>query len=169
MEEWKSIEGYQGKYEVSSLGRVKLLKCKWVKENRILKEDNHEKYPRVCLSKGSPRVQKVVRIHRLVGFAFLDLESHPTKTINHIDGNPLNNRVENLEIISLRENVQHAWEVLGSHKKAHESIRAKLSKEQVLEIREKRNLSNPKLALIYGVSKSTIGNIKNFKTYNYDI
>ena len=64
-------------------------------------------YAQIVLRKNKKR--HYVRVHRLMAEAFL----HPTQDrpfVNHIDGNKLNNHLENLEVCSNKENVQHAYD-----------------------------------------------------------
>ena len=91
-EQWRPIEGYEGLYEVSNLGRVKSLKCG---RERILKPQMKKKgYLQVGLRKEGK--YKMFKVHRLVAQAFIpNPEGLPQ--INHKDENPSNNRVENLE------------------------------------------------------------------------
>ena len=102
-EQWKPIYGYEGKYEISSFGRVKSLPKTWKRKDgvplhykeRILKPRiNAYGYARVTLSKnGKP---KDFFIHRLVAFAFINNPLNLAE-VNHKDENPLNNKVDNLE------------------------------------------------------------------------
>lgn len=105
-EVWKPVEGSDEKYLVSSLGRVKSLKSG---KPRILKTFvNNKGYERVALSvNGEVRYYLV---SRLVAQAFCpnDDPLHKT-TVDHIDGNKLNNHAENLRWLSLSENVQNYY------------------------------------------------------------
>ena len=97
MEEiWKDIEGYEGLYKVSNLGKVLNLS-----NNKIIKlHDNGCGYLNVSL-KG-----KTCYIHRLVAQAFIpNPENKPT--VNHIDKNKNNNTVDNLEWATYSEQEQH--------------------------------------------------------------
>ena len=103
MEEiFKDIPGYEGMYQVSNLGNVKSLKRS---SEKILKNaKNARGYLEVCLCKNS--VGTIIRIHQLVAMAFLGHKRDGMKlVIDHIDNNKLNNRLENLQIITQRENV----------------------------------------------------------------
>lgn len=101
---WKTIRDYEGYYEVSSLGNVKSLGNTKTSFKEVILKPHIPKdgYPSVLLSKKSKR--KNNRIHKLVAMAFLgESKMH----VNHIDGNKLNNKVDNLELVSHRENNCH--------------------------------------------------------------
>ena len=99
-ETWKDIEGYEGLYQVSNLGRVKSLRS-----GKLLKQYiNHQGYSQVTLSLNNVRCLK--RVSRLVGYAFLSKTDLQTQ-INHIDENKLNNSVDNLEWVTPKYNINH--------------------------------------------------------------
>ena len=110
---WKSIKGYEGLYEISSYGRVKSLERfvygngngKYKIFEKILKPRIRSKYYSVSLSKNS--IKKKCCVHRLVAINFID-NSLNKPEVNHINGNKLDNRVENLEWVTAKENQQHA-------------------------------------------------------------
>lgn len=99
---WKDIDGYEGMYKVSNLGRVRSLARYVPKKNgtsmyvreRILNSFINKGYEYTTLSNGAK--QSNLRVHRLVASAFLP---NPTNLpdVNHKDENPLNNNVCNLE------------------------------------------------------------------------
>lgn len=114
MEIWKDIKGYEGLYQVSNLGRVKSLdrieiNSKGSKrriKNRILKPSNKKGYLQVNIYKNCK--VETFAIHVLVSIAFLNHKPcGMRKVINHIDFDKSNNRVENLEIVTQRENSSH--------------------------------------------------------------
>lgn len=107
MEEvWKDIEGYEGKYQVSNLGRVRSLPRPKTSRNahgeftfttkpKILKAfEQNGGYQRISFGKGKDKV--AIFVHRLVAQAFIPNPDN-LPHINHKDENPKNNRADNLE------------------------------------------------------------------------
>lgn len=106
-----------------------------------------------------------IMAHRIIYAHFNGLHSLKEKdlVINHKDGNKQNNRIENLELVSHKENINHAKENgLSNYVYGEEHGRAKLTKEKVLEIKKKISLgfSNKEIAKQYKVSPSAIYLIK---------
>lgn len=106
---WKDIEGYEGLYQVSNLGRVKRLKGTYMSTERILKpRGNNTGYLQVHLCKNSK--SKFDKVHRLVAQAFIpNPENKPQ--VNHIDENKTNNMVSNLEWVTVKENNNHGTRI----------------------------------------------------------
>jgi hypothetical protein len=112
---WKNIPNYEGLYQVSNFGNVKSLE-KYVKgkvENRLQKENILSKrlvgnlgnqYYAVTLCNNKDRKQ--IKVSVLVAMAFLNHtpNGYVGFTVDHIDNNPLNNNVDNLQVITKREN-----------------------------------------------------------------
>ena len=107
-EEWRSIEGYEQLYEISSMGRVKSLpRNGTTKKERILKlKLTKDKYYEVTLHKNNS--PKCIRVHRLVAKAFIDNPLNKSQ-VNHKNFDRLDNRVENLEWNTPKENIIHAY------------------------------------------------------------
>lgn len=101
MEIWKSVKNYEGHYEVSNLGKVKSIKFN--KEIILKPKLSNNKYLMVNLSINDKT--KTRTIHQLVAEAFLNHIVDGFKlVVNHINHIRIDNRVENLEIITMREN-----------------------------------------------------------------
>lgn len=101
MEEiWKDIPDYDGSYQVSNWGQVKSLCYRWgLRKEPLLMNPTIDNvgYLTIGLYKDK---KKTWRIHQLVAMAFLGHQPNGYETvINHIDNNPLNNHVNNLEIL----------------------------------------------------------------------
>lgn len=113
-EEWRDVYGYEGIYEVSNLGRIKSLSRKrvngsgyYIQKEKILKQAmTSTGYKMIGFSVNKAR--KYFKVHRLVAMAFLGLPPKNRTIINHKDGNPLNNNVNNLEWCSMKYNNLHA-------------------------------------------------------------
>lgn len=99
-EEWKKIPNFED-YEVSNIGRIKSYKCKKIK---ILKGNNSNGYLLFGLTNKSGT--KSIYSHMAVAMAFLDHSLCGRElVIDHINGVKSDNRVENLQILSQRENI----------------------------------------------------------------
>ena len=176
-EVWKDVVGYEGLYQVSNFGNVKSL-------DRIVNKPNGVSYLRkgkICTQSKSnlgymtvgftvnnKKVNKYV--HRLVAEAFItNMNNYPQ--VNHIDCDKTNNRMYNLEWCTNSQNHIHASKnglnKLHLHRVAYsgeENGRSLLTKEQVLEIKQKYipyKYSAKKLSKEYGVSESCITHILN--------
>ena len=111
---WKDIKGYEGLYQVSNLGRVKSLAKTVIYCNgkvyhyaeTIMKLQEHRRgYLKVGLKKDG--LFRNVFVHRLVANAFIP-NSNNLSQVNHIDENPKNNRVDNLEWCDCQYNVDYS-------------------------------------------------------------
>src|SRR4030095_3282113 len=118
---WKPIYlfkeiGFKGNYEISNLGRVRSVDRKVVysdgrialfKERILNLIVNFQGYKVVNLCSNGNQIKALV--HRLIAINFLpNPENYPH--INHIDGNPLNNDINNLEFCTHAHNMQHAYD-----------------------------------------------------------
>ncbi len=111
---WKDIEGFEGLYQVSNLGRVKSLSRvipfmdrQRVIKDRILKQNKIgtiTKYYSVSFPNENKQARKYL-VHKLVVEAFICIVDEGL-VINHKDGNSLNNNLDNLEITTQQKNVQ---------------------------------------------------------------
>lgn len=106
---WRDIEGFEGRYQISSLGRVKSLARHNVPEEKIIAfQLSHKGYERIRIGIGR-NFKRSMQVHRLVAIAFIPNPDNLPQ-VNHKDGNKRNNRVDNLEWCTNIENQRHAWE-----------------------------------------------------------
>ena len=182
MEEWRYIKGYNNKYQVSNLGRVRTVDrvdsfinskgilIKRFKKGKILKSRVFSIYPYpVVYLNHHPK-----SVHRLVAETFIP---NPDKKpcVNHIDANPKNNNLFNLEWCTYSENLTHAYK-LGNKKPnfGETNGRSKLTKCEVLNIAALLNNGIKKsiVAKKYKVNVAAINDIakrKSWKTLDIKI
>ena len=171
---FKKLDDYPN-YEVSNFGRVKSLskkvKCRngyRITNERIMKLKKAKNgYLSVQFGKGG----KFNLVHRLVSKTFIKNDKNKPQ-VNHIDGVKDNNRVDNLEWVTQSENQIHAYknglQKISKHKRAcgEKVASSKLKEEDIIKIRKAYNGINAiALGKKYGVSQTSILNIKNFKTW----
>ena len=165
MEEiWKDIEGYEGYYQVSNLGRIKSLK-----RPRIMKSHLNEATGYIGQNLSNGQIKKYCLVHRLVAKAFIPNPENKNQ-INHKNGDKTDNNVTNLEWATQSENMKH------SYKELNRPIRydilkkdAKLTEDQVREIKEHLNnsVTHTKLAEMYCVSRQLITSINLGKAWKH--
>ena len=118
-ETWNDIEGYEGYYRISDMGRVLSLRRwkvagrakYWTKEKVLKQRLEPNRYAYVGLHKNGK--MKLCTIHRLVCLAFLGEPQEDQKETNHKNGNKHDNRLSNLEWCTHSENELHSYRVLG--------------------------------------------------------
>jgi len=180
MEVWKEVESKGVKWLVCSDGQIKTPEhtCEYVRtrngKTQTMQSHFSEKictpyltktgYLEVSPKKSGKRIKHLV--HRLVGIAFVS-GYREDLTINHINGNKLDNRVENLEWVSLARNTQHQWETGLVNLRGERQPRSKLTSKQVVYIRQLLSQGIPAhtLAIIAGVSPSLIAFIRDGKRW----
>jgi hypothetical protein len=158
-EVWKSIKDFEN-YEVSNKGNVRRIQCQIIYKNGVkcnygikyLKQENLKRgYKRVTLSSNDLKLR--FSVHRLVASAFIPNNLNKP-CVNHIDGNPSNNDLSNLEWCTYSENEKHSYGVLNKIN----PIR-KLKQEEVNDIRKN---------CIKGVNQISKGNV-DFFMKKYDV
>lgn len=175
-EVWKNIDGFEGLYMVSNLGRVKSLERVMnrgrmgsrIKGVGILKDCKRGEYISITLSdlKGGALS---IRLHRLVALHFIpNPENKPQ--VNHKNGIKTDNRVENLEWVTCGENLSHALKN-GLRKQARgESMsQSKLKNEDVVRVKKMLmdGFLQKEIAKIFNVHSSQISRINTNSRWNH--
>ena len=168
-EEFRDIPGYEGYYQVSNHGRVKALARTVESINgqtqtlceHLMKMTPHinDGYPQLALTRDGH--SKTYRVSRLVLLAFLG-NPPPGYQACHEDGNPGNNRLDNLRWDTPKSNYadRERHSIFPDPTKPHN---AKLSEEAVLAIRIDPR-SHAIVAREYGVTSEAIGMVRQYKT-----
>lgn len=171
IEQWKDIKDYELIYEASNTGKIRTCKNKitFTERHGVRKwkqrELKHKKCKgnccRVTLWKGGK--SKDFLVHRLIANAFLDMPLNSELTVDHIDGNRLNNNLSNLRVVTLRENIQLGFNEQGLYKNAQKAIVVKQKGKEMKFISHAE--CERKLGLYKGCLNSKIK--KNKKTFVY--
>jgi len=154
---WKDVVGYEGLYQVSSIGRVKSLH----KNKEIILKGGMSTsgYPFFSLSKNGDI--KYNSTHRFIAIAFLDKKDEHNY-VNHKNGIKVDNRVENLEWCTQSENLLHSYATLN-----RKGAQRKLTDDDVREIRRlfTNGESSSDILKIFPIKKRSLNSVKNYKTY----
>lgn len=165
-EVWRDIPGYEGKYQASNLGQVRSLdryvRCAHGAERlvrgRILKPSGNKRDPHlyVVLGHGAHGVA----VHRLIAQTFIGTCPNGQE-VRHLDGNPLNNKVDNLAYGTRSENILDVYRVGGAWRT--------LTVDDVRDIRARlaQGERGADIARLYGVSHGCISAIKCRRSYGW--
>ena len=111
-EVWKDLKGFEDKYKISSDGNL-LNKNNNTRVNTRISKDGY-----VYVSLYYNKKTYIKTLHQLVAQTFVEKDNNNSLEINHKDGNKLNNNIDNLEWVTNKENIKHAWK-----NKLFESVR----------------------------------------------
>lgn len=168
---WKDIPGYEGKYQASTLGRIKSLErtvCssnqtatfEYILKERILRPGKRDKCGHIAVVLNAPR--KTYGVHQLVMLAFAG-DPPSGCCVLHNNGDPADNRLSNLRYDTQTENVIDVFRQGRAWRK--------LSFEDAEQIKFGLycKISCRELGEMYGVVHQTISKIKNGERFSWKI
>jgi hypothetical protein len=163
-EVWKEVEGSNGKYEVSDLGRVRSFA--YGKKPRMLGGRRHEFGYVVYNLRLKKNVQTSFFAHRLVMKTFNP--KNDEMVVCHIDNDPSNNALSNLEWGSQSYNNKHMVKC-DRQAKGSAVYGAKLTEQDTFRIKSLISVGVPRLqiAQAFGVAKSTVHKIAQGKNWKH--
>lgn len=168
--EWRDIPGFEGIYQVSNMGDIKRIKGgKGAVAGSLRKlKSNGKGYMVVILNIRNEG--KTHYVHRLVMLAFVG-ECPDGMEVNHKNGVRHDNRLENLEYLTHKQNLDYSKYVLmvkpQYDRRGEKNVRAKLNEQKVREIRAlaKQGIPTVKIAEQYNVTDESIYRIVKFQQW----
>lgn len=170
-EAWKDIPGYEGKYQASTFGRIRSLDRQIIQigrggkpfvrsmKGRVLRPGKYNRsgHLSVVLGRGTNGIQ----VHYLIALTFIG-ERPEGYDIRHLDGNPQNNRIENIKYGTRSENILDVYRQGNKWRNT--------SKEQAVEIKEllkNKELKCTEIANIVGVTDNVVYHISNGGAFSW--
>lgn len=162
-EEWRKIPGFDG-YDASDHGRVRSSRSGKIKSQHI---NPQTRYPSVTMFVGGEYRKRTKPVHRLVALAFFGVPASGIVT-RHLDGDKLNNTVENLAFGTCKDNALDEIRLSRLPNRAGHARRV-LTPVDVLDIRHMiaRGHKNAHIAAVFGVGSGSIHAVKNGTTFSY--
>jgi len=170
---FKPIMGYEGKYEISNMGRVKSLKRKQktksngfaIRKGKIIKTSSTGKgYLQIKLSMDGR--ERSFSVARLVAIHFIGLPE-TGRQVNHIDSDRKNNNINNLEWVKQQQNSDHRM-AYGKVIRGEDVKQSKLKEEDIVKIRKLlKNHTVREIASKFKVSHPTIVYISQKKIWKH--
>jgi hypothetical protein len=170
VDDWRAIPGYSN-YEASGVsGQIRNAQT-----GRVLRPSKHRRGYHFLSLRDDTKRKKAVYVHKLITLTFLG--PNTKGTVNHKNFDPSDNRIDNLEYMTARENLMHAHQhgripLPPGYKVGHQEsqgvrhARAILNDEIVREIRISTE-SNKVLALRYGVCSKHIGDVRARRAWGH--
>lgn len=135
------------------------------------KSQNSRGYVQINLLRQNPRAIMQISHHLLIWIMTYGVNDDDGLVINHKDGNKLNNKIENLELVSVRRNNQHALENgMVYIQKGEEKVNAIFTDEQVVELRSlyrQGKITQKEISEKFGCHPTTTQQMIGRRTYKH--
>lgn len=166
-EHWKKCPGFEAKYEISNIGRIRRFKTNKFKPTpKLLRPTLHPSGYYITTMYDEKGRHHMGRIHRLVALAFVTGKTDSDNQVHHKNAIKTDNRASNLQWVSAAYNVKEAA-MSGRMTANSRHHNRKLNWSQVSIIRSEGNRNCiAKLARRFNVSRSTIASVKRGTTWN---
>lgn len=171
-EVWLPVAGrfFGWPYEVSNLGRIKSLNTNVNGKYGQIRSTNINKYGYEAIGMSFNMQQVSTVVHKLVAEAFLGDRPHKAD-VNHMDGNKANNRLDNLEYVTRKENCRHAFAIgLAVACKGSKNPNSILNELDIIGIRKllrSKAMKHHEIAFMFGVGRSTIGEVARRRIWRH--
>ena len=166
MEEiFKCVVDFEGLYQVSNFGRVKSLRRNIIMKSQI----DTRGYEILRLYKN--KKGKTFTVHRLLAKAFIPNPLNKEQ-INHKNCNRIDNRLENLEWVTPKENIRHAFEmgrINYENRRGERVFNSKLKKEDVEYIRENYKYHDKIYNSLYFAKKFNVSSRNILRIVKYEM
>lgn len=166
-EQWKQVAGFEGLYDVSNFGRIRSLPRGTISGRIMSVALKKVKYVSIGLCKNGVQYRR--KLHRLILAAFVGPCPDGMEGC-HNDGNPSNNRLDNLRWDTHQNNMMDSWNNGRESLKGSRNGKAKMTEDTVREIKSLLKLgkfTQKEIAIRFFVSQPTINNIARGKNWTH--
>lgn len=165
-EEWRKIEGYEDRYEVSNQGRIRALDFGRTGKIGIRRPTKNTKNGYLYVTFIDNRIARTFSIHTLVARAFIGAAPDGME-VNHKNKIKEDNRADNLEYVTRSQNQLHSYKIGRWRNRGSLSSRSKINESDVREIRTllEFGADRGEIAAQFGLQRVTISGIKTKRNW----
>lgn len=173
VERWVPVVGFEQLYEVSNHGRVRTVEHVVLRSNGVpqtikarMKTATTRRDRRRMVTLSSNRKSRVYLVHRLVAFAFLG-SPQGNQQVNHVDGDPANNNLSNIEWVSPKENINHALDtgLIKNYGERQHGSKIKVSDVSQVISMARDGTKQRDIAASFGIHQSQVSRVISGKAW----